>query len=138
MNKRQIRIMLITLGVAVIAGLAASLRADDTATPATPDDQPANSKFHGPVTAVDTNAMTFTVNDQTFTVTGDSRMRRNGKVATLADVVLGDPAHGSYTKGPDGKLDVTKVRFGKGNKKKKNEDADTTATNAPPAAPQSQ
>lgn len=139
MNKRQIRITLITLGVAVIAGAATWLRADDATPAAAPADQSTASKFHGKVTAVDTNAMTFTVNDQALTITDESRMRRNGKSATLADVVVGDPASGSYTKGADGKLDVTKVRFGKkaGAKKKNSEDTDTAATNAPPAAPQS-
>ena len=33
--------------------------------------------------------------------------------ATLADAVVGQPARGSYTKSADGKLNVTKVRFGK-------------------------
>ena len=33
--------------------------------------------------------------------------------ATLADAVVGEPARGSYTKSSDGKLNVTKVRFGK-------------------------
>lgn len=138
--------MLITLGVAIIAGMAASLRADNTNAPAAaaPADQPVKSKFHGPVTAVDTNAMTFTVNDQIFTVTDESRMTRNGKGATLSDVVVGEPARGSYTKGSDGKLEVTKVRFGKksgvkaGGKKKANQGSGTSTTNATPAAAQSQ
>ncbi len=136
--------MLVTLGVAVLAGAAMSLRADDTTTPATTADQSTKSKFHGPVSAVDTNAMTITVNDQTFTITDDTRMMRNGKAATLADIVVGEPAHGSYTKGADGKLDVTKVRFGKkaggkgGSKNKANQSDDSAATNAPPTSAQSQ
>lgn len=143
MNNRKIKTTLITLGVAIIAGLS-WLRAEDAVPAATPADQSAKSKFHGHVTAIDANAMTFTVNDQTFTVTGQSRITRNGKTATLADVHVGEPARGSYTKGADGKLDVNKVRFGKkmgtktGSKKKASEDTDTTATNAPPAAPDSQ
>lgn len=142
MKMRNIKVAFITLGVAVIAGMAASLHADDNtnAPAAAAADQIANSKFSGPVTAVDTNAMTFTVNDQTFTITSESRISRKGKAATLADVILGEPAKGSYTKDADGKLDVTKVRFGKkaGAKKKKNQDTDTSATNVAPAAAQGQ
>jgi hypothetical protein len=145
MKMRNTKIAVITLGVAVIASMAASLRADDTTTPATPAasapaDQTADSKFSGPVTAVDTNAMTFTVNDQTFTITTESHISRKGKTATLADVVLGEPAKGTYTKDADGKLEVSKVRFGKkaGAKKKKSLDTDTSATNAAPGTAQSQ
>lgn len=137
MKIRTIKVALITLGVATFAGMAASVRADDnTSAPAAPAAQTASSKFSGPVTAVDTNAMTFTVNDQTFTITPESRISRKGKSATLADVVVGEPAKGSYTRDAEGKLDVTKVRFGKkaGAKKKKNQDTDTSATNVPPAA----
>jgi hypothetical protein len=135
MNKRQIKITLLTLVAAAIAGMAASVRADDSSAPATPSapaNQAASTKFHGAVTAVDTNAMTFTVDDQTYTVTSDSQISRNGKPATLSDVVVGDPVRGSYTTGTDGKLDVTKVRFGKGGKKKKSQDTDSST---PPAAP---
>ena len=33
--------------------------------------------------------------------------------ATLNDVTVGEPARGTYTKSSDGKLNVTKVRFGR-------------------------
>ena len=77
--------------------------------------QPALTKFYGTISAVDTNAMTFTVDDQTLAVTGNTRMTKatSGEAATLADAVVGDPARGSYTKTSSGKLEVTKVRFGK-------------------------
>ena len=103
------------------------------------------SKFYGPVTAVDTNAMTFTVGDQTFTVTSESHLTKAGKPATLADAVVGEPARGSYVTASDGKLNVTKARFGKGGgkggkggKKNKNagDNAAETDTNAPAAPPQ--
>jgi hypothetical protein len=141
MEKRLIKITLLTLLTAAIAGMTTLVRADDTDTnTAAADNKPL--KFYGPVTAVDTNAMTFTVGDQTFTVTGESQMTRNGKTATLADAVVGEPARGSYTKSADGKLDITKVRFGKksGGKAggKKNKNSAATDTNAPPASSQSQ
>jgi hypothetical protein len=151
MNKRSIKTAFLALAVAAI--LTPSSRADDTTTPATPANQSARQKFYGPITAVDTNAMTFTVGDQTFTITSESAITKNGKTATLGDAIVGEPARGSYTKSADGKLDVTKVRFGKksggkaGGKHKKSDasgtDASTPAappsnadTNSPPASPQ--
>ena len=137
--KRTI-LKLMTLGVfaAAIALTPTSSRAADTNAPAAaPGATAAPAKFYGPVTAVDTNAMTFTVGDQTFTVTGESQMTKDSKPATLADATVGEPARGSYTTTKGGKLDVTKVRFGKkaggGKKKKKAEDTTDSATvlNAP-------
>lgn len=72
------------------------------------------AKFYGKITAVDTNAMTFTIDDQTYVVTSESHLTKDGKAATIADATVGEPARGSYTTGSDGKLDITKVRFGKG------------------------
>jgi hypothetical protein len=150
--KRTIRkITTLAIFAAAIVGTPALSRAGDTNTPpataptATPD-QSGPTKFYGTVSAVDTNAKTFTVGDQTFSIIGESQMTKDGKPATLADAVVGEPARGSYTKGKDGKLDITKVRFGKaggkaggaaagktGGKKKKDAGAvDTTAPATPP------
>jgi hypothetical protein len=137
MNKRLLKISLLTLVTVAITGLSLVVRADDTT--AVAPEKPAKTKFSGMVTAVDANAKTFTVDNQTFTVTDDSKISRNGKEATLADVVVGDPAKGSYITGADGKLDVSKVGFGKksGSKHKK-PDSDGTITNAPAATPPNQ
>jgi hypothetical protein len=126
------------LGGAVLVLPAMSRGADETSTntPAAAPEKTAPAKFNGPVTAVDTNAMTFTVDGQTFNVTSESRLSKNGKPATLSDAVVGEPARGTYTTASDGKLDVTKARFGKGGgkKKKKSDDSGTT----PPAVGGSQ
>ena len=102
----------ILFAVATLGTTTATRAADAAATPATAD-ATGPAKFYGPVSAVDTNAMTFTVGDQTFTVTTESHLTKAGNAATLADAVVGEPARGSYTKGKDGKLDVTKTNFGK-------------------------
>jgi hypothetical protein len=148
MNRRLTKIAFLTFAAAAVI-LVPSTRADDTTAAATAAAAPASPsgplKFHGPITSVDTNAMTFVVGDQTFTITDESEIKKNGKIATIADAFVGEPAHGSYTKDADGKLDVTKVRFGKkaGGKHKKStsSDTDTTSpatadTNSPPASPQ--
>jgi hypothetical protein len=147
MKKTLFKIAAAMLVGAVIVTAPALVRgADDAAKGATgaTKDQPAPEKFYGPVTAVDTKAMTFTVGDQTFTVTSKSQLTKSDKTATLADAVVGEPARGSYTKGKDGKLEITKVRFGKkpaagktngktggkagGEKAQKSGDADSGAT----------
>jgi hypothetical protein len=117
--KRMIqKITTLAIFAAAIVGTPALSRAGDTNTPAaaapaaTPD-QSGPTRFYGPVSAVDTNAKTFTVGDQTFQITAETQMTKANKPATLADAVVGEPARGTYTKGKDGKLGVTKVRFGK-------------------------
>src|SRR6516162_583537 len=91
---------------AVTAGAA------ETNSPAT-GEKPGPNRFYGPISAVNTNAMTFTVGDQTFKIAGESQVTKNDQPATIADAVVGEPARGTYTKTADGKLVVTKVRFGK-------------------------
>ena len=139
MKRTILKITAFTILAAAIVGMPALSRADDTnTTAAAKSDAAGPTKFYGTVTAVDTNAMTFTVSDQTYTVTGESQLTKDGKPATLADAVVGEPARGSYTKGSDDKLDVTKVRFGKpaggkgGGKKKKSADATDAAAPATP------
>jgi hypothetical protein len=141
MKRTILKLTSITILAAAIVGTTILSRAEDsTNTPFATPAPTGPAKFFGPVTAVDTNAMTFTVGDQTFTVTGESHLTKSGNPATLADAVVGEPARGSYTTGKDGKLDVTKANFGKkkggkgGGKKKK--DAGAADTNAPAASPQ--
>src|SRR4051812_37532506 len=115
-----------TIGAVAIAAIAVTTTscAADTSTnktAASPAMAPAPAasetegpaKFYGPVSAVDAAAKTLTVGDQTYTVTGESQVTKDGKPATLADAVVGEPARGSFTKSKDGKLEVTKLRFGK-------------------------
>jgi hypothetical protein len=123
------------VAVTAVLGISSLARAADTNSPAT-GEKPGPNRFYGPVSAVDTNAMTFTVGDQIFKITDESQVTKNDKQATIADAVVGEPARGTYTKTADGKLIVTKVRFGKkagggkggkaGGKKKSD-----TSTNAP-------
>jgi hypothetical protein len=133
MHKSLLKLMLLTVVTAAVAVLAPSSRADDT-NAAAANDQPIKGKFSGSVTAVDTNAMTVVVDDKTYSVSDDSQLTRNGEAATLPDVMVGDPAKGSYMKGADGKMTIVKAKFGK--KKKKNQDS--TDTNSVPASAQTQ
>jgi cytoskeletal protein RodZ len=68
--------------------------------------------FHGKLKAVDTAAMTISVGTRTFSITSETIIIKDGKPATLADGVVGDETGGAYKKTDDGKLVVTKLRFG--------------------------
>jgi len=103
--------------------------------PSTSPDQAGATKFYGTISAVDTKTMTFTVDNQVYSIVAESHMTKaaDDSAATLADAVVGEPARGSYVTAADGKLHVTKVRFGKkagGGKGggKKNKDATTQPT----------
>lgn len=79
--------------------------------------------FHGTVSTIDTNAMTFTVETRTFAITSETRITKNGVPATLSEGVIGEPVSGSYTTGDDGNLKATTVRFGGKAASKKKETA---------------
>jgi hypothetical protein len=93
-------------------------KADKAKGPATTSptaDQPGPNRFYGTISAVDANAKTFTVDNQTYSIVAETQMTKaaDDKPATMADATVGETVRGSYTKSADGKLNVTKVRFGK-------------------------
>jgi hypothetical protein len=65
--------------------------------------------FHGKVVAVDTKAMTLTVGSQTFNITSDTKITKDGKPATLADLATGEIVRGAYKKDSAGKLNATTI-----------------------------
>jgi hypothetical protein len=123
MNTSRLNFWTLTLFAAVVVvGLTALSRADDprekpaSATqPSTQPDEAGPMKFYGTISAIDTKAMTFTVDNQVFSVVPETHMTKaaDDSQATLADASVGEPARGTYTRSSDGKLNVTKVRFGK-------------------------
>ena len=83
------------------------------AVPATPARKTSTTpQFHGTLTAVDTNAMTLTVEKRTFDMTSETIVTKDGKPAILADGAVGETVHGEYKKAPGGKLDAVTVQFG--------------------------
>ena len=97
------------------AGEAATSKTPTTGPTTSNADEPGPSKFYGTISAVDTKANTFTIDGQTYSVVADSHMTKaaDGSAASLTDATVGETARGTYTKSSDGKLSVTKVRFGK-------------------------
>jgi hypothetical protein len=73
---------------------------------------PAPLTFRGTLTALDTNAMTLTVEKRTFNMTSETIVTKDDKPAVLADGVVGEPVRGAYKKNAEGKLDAVTVRFG--------------------------
>jgi len=119
MRTTRLTLWALTLFAAVaVLVVSAPSRADDPKekpSPATQPDEAGPLKFYGAISAIDTKAMTFTVDNQVFSVVPETHMTKaaDDSQATLADAVVGEPARGTYTRSSDGKLNVTKVRFGK-------------------------
>ena len=118
MIQAMARIAMVVLFAGALIALPALSQGDDTGATTQPTTSPSATasgptKFYGTVTAVDTTANTFSISDQTYYITGETQMQKSGKTATLADAVVGEPARGSYTTDSSGKMNVTKVRFGK-------------------------
>lgn len=65
----------------------------------------------GKLTAVDKTAKTVKVGERTFHVTAETRIRKDGKTATLNDAVVGEDVGVSY-KEEAGKLMALSLRFG--------------------------
>jgi hypothetical protein len=120
MTKNISKITVLSLLAAALVAMPALSRAEGTGTnaPASSDQTPAkpnkhgNLPFHGNLSAVDTKAMTFTVGTLTLQVTSDTKITKDGKPATLADGVVGEPVSGAYKKTDDGKLNAISVHFG--------------------------
>lgn len=143
MNKNIIKTAILTLLASAIIAAPTVSRAQDTtntpvAAPAAAPDQatpaPAKPKkheglvFRGTASAVDTNAMTLTVETRTFGITSETKITKNGEPATLSDIIVGDKVGGTYKKSEDGKLDAMTIRDGK--KKKTAAETDSTSTNS--------
>jgi len=137
MKKHIAKLSMLTLCAAAILAVPALSRAQDTTnapvvvplvpptapppvaaqTPpakkhsAAPAATPATLPFHGALTAVDTNAMTLTVEKRTFEITSATIITKDGKPAVLADGVVGEQVRGSYKKNAEGKLDAVMIRF---------------------------
>jgi len=102
------KVLLVGLMVAAVAGVA---RAEDKAM-APKAAKPKAAKVmsvSGTVEAVDAAGMKLTVKDKKgvateFMLTADAKVKKGGKAATLADVMVGDMATVKYTMNMDQKV----------------------------------
>ena len=74
--------------------------------------QPVAGPFHGKLLAADLNAKTISVGKRTFQITSETRMKKAGKPATMAEGVVGEPVSGYVKPGPNGKWIAVSVNFG--------------------------
>lgn len=116
--KKQIALFAI-VAAALIAVPAVSRAQDNKAGKNTPAaaDQAAPAKkhgqpFHGKISAVDAKASTLTVGQMTINVTADTKITKDGKTATLADLAVGDQAGGFCRKDDAGKLTAATINIG--------------------------
>lgn len=79
------------------------------------DEKPADKKeatakstpYRGKVDAVDKQAKTFKINERTFNVTSETKIKKDGKEGTFDDVAVGVNVTGSFKEGTDKKLNAT-------------------------------
>jgi hypothetical protein len=122
MKNHIAKLSVLILCAAAILVVPALTRAQDaTNAPAATQTPPAKKHaatssatlpFRGTVSAMDTNAMTLTVEKRTFNMTSETIVTKDGKPAVLANGVVGEPVRGAYKKNADGKLDAVTIRFG--------------------------
>src|SRR5206468_6545155 len=73
---------------------------------------PKAGPFHGKLVAVDSAAKTITVGKRTFQITSETKLKKDGKPATLDAGVVGEVVSGYVKTSPEGKLMATTVTFG--------------------------
>jgi hypothetical protein len=121
MKKHIVKTTLFTLVAAALMAVPAVSRAQASSTEKPAATTPAPKKhglpFHGKVTAVDAAAMTLTLKALMLTVTDETKIMKEGKAITLADIKVGEPVSGAYKKDADGKLTATVIHVGLHKKK---------------------
>lgn len=68
--------------------------------------------FKGKVEALDAAAKTITVDNMIIVVTDSTKLSKEGKTITLADIKVGDLAHGKTRQNADGKSEAVSVTIG--------------------------
>ncbi len=104
-----------TMKKLIIPILVAVFAANVTLPAFAADEKPADKKeatakptpFRGKVDVVDKQAKTFKINERTFNVTSDTKIKKDGKEATFDEVAVGVNVSGSSKEGTDKKLNVT-------------------------------
>ena len=123
MQKYFLKATLLTFFAAALAGPPAEILAQSTNKTATTEKKEAAGEkkeakkasagpFHGKLAAMDKTAKTITVGKRTFQITSETKMKKGGKPATMADGLVGEEVSGYVKPAEDGKLFATTVTFG--------------------------
>jgi hypothetical protein len=86
--------------------------ATDTQESTKAEKKPAAGPFHGKLAAVDQTAKTISVGKRTFLITSETKIKKEGKPATLQDGMVGEEVSGYVKPNDAGKLVATTVNFG--------------------------
>ena len=108
-----LKFCLMGLLTVAVAGTPVGLRAQDTnaVLPGLIKINKDVFPFRGKLKAIDTEAKTITLNNNTIQITPQTTITRRGKPVTLADGAEGDLVEGTYRKEADGKLKALDLRF---------------------------
>lgn len=68
--------------------------------------------FRGKLAAVDKTAKTITIGKSVYLITSETKIKKAGQPATLADGVIGEPASGYAKPTADGKMWASSLNFG--------------------------
>jgi hypothetical protein len=119
MKKIILRVVVLGLLAAVMAGVPSQVLGQDTNKPAAEKKTPPKARavpFRGKIAAIDKTAKTVTVGARTFAITSETRLFKEDKPATvdkpatLDDAVVGNPVTGNY-KIEDGKMVALLLTF---------------------------
>ncbi len=116
MKKLLIALVLTVVIGGVIPNCPAADKPGDKPGEAKKDAKPKFRPFNGKVKAVDKTAKTITLEGekaQTFHVTAETKINKEGKPATLNDVAAGEQVGGRAREGAEGKWDAVTVNVGK-------------------------
>ena len=93
--------------------VSASSKADHGTNQVTKTEKkPVAGPFHGKLLALDQKAKTIMVGKRTFQITSETKIKKAGKPATLADGVVGEPGSGYVKPIANGKWMAVSVNFG--------------------------
>lgn len=120
--KKQIALFALVAAALIAAPTVSRAEDKPAAKKDTTEAAPAGKKhiapINGKVAAVDAKAMTLTVGTKTFTITSDTKIKKEGKDATLADLVVGEKVTVIAKKDDAGKLTAVAIHAGKKGDKK--------------------
>jgi hypothetical protein len=118
-----------SIGLSSAADPKPIITEDKPATPAKPVTRPKKQRsipFNGPVAAIDKTAKTVTIGKnklRVFQITGETKINKDKKPATLDQISVGEIVGGSYRESADGKLEVMTLNAGERGNGKGNEDS---------------
>jgi hypothetical protein len=79
---------------------------------ATAGKKPSAHPFHGKLAAIDKTAKTITVGKSVYHLTAETKIKKDGNPATLADAVIGEEASGYVKPADDGKMNASSLNLG--------------------------